>query len=89
MSTTQGIKLDDETIIRLKTVAEQKGRSPHWLMKTAIERYLADEELYEREKIEDLARFELYVLTGTAYETSEVEPWIQKLVAGNNTAWHE
>ena len=41
MSVTQAIKLDDETNKRLKALAQQRNRSAHWLMKDALERYLA------------------------------------------------
>jgi predicted transcriptional regulator len=46
MSTTQAIKLDDETSKRLKSLAEQRNRSAHWLMREALARYLAEEEEY-------------------------------------------
>jgi predicted transcriptional regulator len=44
MATTQGIKLDDSTRARLRVLAEKRKRSPHWLMRTAIEDYLQREE---------------------------------------------
>ena len=50
MSTTQGIKLDDNTQARLKSLAEKRKRTPHWLMRSAIEDYLNREERYEAEK---------------------------------------
>jgi hypothetical protein len=50
MSTTQGIKLDEETVSRLKSLAQQRNCSAHWLMRTAILDYLEREERYEREK---------------------------------------
>jgi predicted DNA-binding protein len=55
---TQGIKLDNATQARLKALAIKRDRSPHWLMRTAIERYLAQEEQYEKEKAEDMAAYE-------------------------------
>jgi predicted transcriptional regulator len=58
MSTTQAIKLDDETNNRLKALAQKRNRSAHWLLRDALQRYLAEEERYEREKAEDLAEYE-------------------------------
>lgn len=59
MPTTQGIKLNENTQTRLKALAEKRKRSPHWLMRTAIEDYLKHEEQYETEKAEEAARWEL------------------------------
>ncbi|MBE2204099.1 MAG: toxin-antitoxin system, partial [Chthoniobacterales bacterium] len=32
-STTMGVKLDEQTRDRLKTLGETRRRSPHWLMR--------------------------------------------------------
>lgn len=65
-TTTIGVKLDEETRERLKKLGEHKQRSTHWLMKEAIYRYLEAEERYEREKSEDMARWERFLDTGNA-----------------------
>ncbi len=72
-TTTMGVKLDDMTRARLKELGELKHRSPHWLMKDAIHQYLDAEERYEREKAEDLARWQRYLETGTALPHAEVK----------------
>ncbi len=64
MKTTMGVKLDDKIRVRLKTLGEQKERSPHWLMTRAIEEYLDREETYEHEKQEDMQRWQQYMDTG-------------------------
>lgn len=87
MSTTQGIKLDEETIKRLKALAQQRKRSAHWLMRDAIARYLAEEEQYEREKAEDIAEYEEYLLTGRAIDNETVSKWLNDLASGNNKPW--
>ena len=79
MSTTQGIKLDDKTQSRLKVLAEKRRRSPHWLMRTAIEDYLQREEHYEQQKSEDAQRWENYQLTGKAIDHDKVERWLGDL----------
>ena len=71
-ATTVGVKLDQETRERLRRLGETKRRSAHWLMKEAIARYLETEERSEREKAEDLARWQRYVETGTAISHEEV-----------------
>ena len=80
MATTKtintGVKLDESLHTRLKTLSLAKDRTPHWLMKTAIEEYVAREEIYEREKREDMERWESYRLTGKAVAHDDVEAWL-------------
>ncbi len=87
MSTTQAIKLDDETNNRLKALAQQRSRSAHWLVRDALQRYLLEEERYEREKAEDLAEYESYMLTGKAIDNETVTSWLSELANGKKTAW--
>ena len=87
MSATQAIKLDDETNKRLKTLAQLRNRSAHWLMRDALQRYLAEEERYEHEKAEDLAEYEDYMLTGKAIDNKVVTSWLNELGNGKKTAW--
>lgn len=89
MATSQGIKLDDNTRKRLKDLAEKRKRSPHWLMRTAIEDYLEREEQYEAEKAEDMARWEHYLTTGIAIEQKKVEEWLNDLACGKQREWSE
>ncbi len=76
--TTMGVKLDDETRERLKRVAEMKQRSAHWLMKEAIRRYLDSEEHFEREKAEDMARYQSYRDTGRHFSNDEMMSWMDE-----------
>jgi predicted transcriptional regulator len=79
---TQGVKLDEATKQRLKILGEQRNRSPHWLMRTAIARYLDEEECYEREKREDMERWETYRLTGKAISHDVAAEWLADLAKG-------
>jgi len=78
-TTTMGVKLDDETCTRLKKLGEAKQRSPHWLMKEAIRRYIEVEERYEQEKTEDLARYQAYLDTGTRITHEDMVMWLDEL----------
>lgn len=69
--TTVGVKLDAKTKERLRRLGKSRQRSSHWLMKEAIARYLDAEERYEREKAEDLARWQRFVETGAAIPHEE------------------
>ncbi|MBW4061931.1 ribbon-helix-helix protein, CopG family [Candidatus Saccharibacteria bacterium] len=87
MATTQGIKLDDKTLSRLKALAEKKSRSSHWLMRTAIEKYLDHEEHYENERSDDMARWNRYLTTGNAVDGETVENWLTELTQNKETSW--
>ena len=78
-TTTMGVKLDDETRERLKRVSEMKRRSVHWLMKEAIRCYLENEEPFEQEKAEDLARYQAYLDTGRHISNDEMMAWMDEL----------
>lgn len=87
MTTTQGIKLDESTQARLKALAGKRKRSPHWLMRTAIEDYLKREEQYEAEKAEDMARWEHYLITSKAIGGGKMEKLLQDLSNGKTVKW--
>jgi len=82
MSQTKGVKLDDTTQQRLVALARIRDRSPHWLMCKAIETFLEREEKYEREKREDMERWERYQLTGEAIPHAKATAWLEKLAQG-------
>jgi len=81
ISTTVGVKLDDETRERLKRLGAVRDRSVHWLMKEAIMRYLHREERYEVERIEDAERWQRYVDTGNAVQHEEVKLRLDELAS--------
>lgn len=89
MSETVGIKLDENMRQRLKVLGELRDRSPHWLMKAAIESYLDREEQYEREKREDMAEWEDYLLTGNAISQERMDAWLSQLAQGKRVPWQE
>ena len=78
-TTTMGVKLDSETRDRLKKLGEARHRSPHWLMREAIRRYLEVEERYEQEKAEDRARYQAYLETGTHISHADMMAWLDQL----------
>ncbi len=78
---TQGIKLTGEERDRLQALGKSKDRSLHWLMKKAVDEYMEREEKTEREKREDTARWERYVLTGEHHSQTDMESWMQAKIA--------
>ena len=79
MAIAVGVKLDDETRARLKELGYAKRRSTHWMVKEAVARYLDTEERYEREKAEDLDRWQRYVESGDAVSHETVMAWLDDL----------
>jgi len=71
-----GIKLDETLHTRLKALGTAKERTPHWLMKAAIEEYVEREETYEREKREDMERLQRYKLGGHTIPHETVSEWL-------------
>jgi predicted transcriptional regulator len=85
-TTTQGVKLDEETRRRLRALGKLRKRSPHFLMREAIESYLEREESYEHEKREDMERWERYELTGEAVSHDVAGEWLRNLAQGKAAA---
>lgn len=81
MSTTTGIKLDEAMRARLQALGGLKDRSPHWLMKRAIAEYLEREERYEREKQEDMRRWQRYQESGTFIDHDDMRDRLSALAA--------
>jgi predicted transcriptional regulator len=82
---TTTLKLDDAVRQRLKALGDKRKRSPHYLMKEAIETYLDREEEYERQRDEDMARWERYQLTGQVVSQERVLAWLAELAEGKDT----
>jgi predicted transcriptional regulator len=55
---TKVVKLEINIKDRLERLGESKDRSPHWLMKEAIVRYIEEEEANEQLKQETLSRWQ-------------------------------
>jgi predicted transcriptional regulator len=87
MATTQGIKLDDETQNRIKKLAMQRDRTPHYVMKAAIADFLDREETFEKEKQEDMLRWEAFQLTGKVISNQEVISLLKDVSEGKDVEW--
>ena len=69
------VKLDSDTKERLERLGVVKHRSPHYLMKEAIVRYLDQEEYNEKINQETLARWEEASL-GKVVSHESVDQWL-------------
>jgi len=74
-----GVKLDETLHMRLKALGALKDRTPHWLMRAAIEEYVEREEAYEQEKREDMERWRRYKATGHAITHEQATAWLASI----------
>ena len=86
MSTaTVGIRLGSDMQTRLKVLGNRRDRSPHYLMKEAVEIYLKREEQIEAEKTLLRTRWEKFELTGEAVSHDDVKAWAKSLSQSSAT----
>jgi predicted transcriptional regulator len=80
------LKLDIKTKERVQRLAEARRRSPHWVMREAIEQYVEREEKREQFRHEALAAWTHYQTTGLHVTAEEADAWLAKLEAGKEAA---
>lgn len=75
------IRLTEEMENRLDALSKVRNRTPHYLMKTAIERFLDEEESLEAERQLVLKRWQEFEITGEAISAVEMDNWAEELIA--------
>jgi predicted transcriptional regulator len=83
---TTSIKLDLRMKERLQRLAAVRQRSPHWVMREAIEQYVEREEKREQLRQDALAAWNHYQTTGLHATAEEADAWLAKLEAGKDAA---
>ena len=78
-NSTVGVRLSEETQQRLETLGKSRDRSPHYLMKAAVERFLEVEEALETERQRIKSRWEKFELTGETIDHADVKAWANSL----------
>ena len=78
---TVALRLNEQVQDRLKALGQRRDRSPHYLMKEAVEKYLAEEEALETERDLMQARWDRFELTGETLTHDDVKSWAQGLSA--------
>ena len=76
MTTTVGVKLDDEIRDRLKNLGEVKQRSVHWLMREAIQDYVEREEKEEQRNREADDSWLEYKESGLGVDNDSMMAWL-------------
>ena len=70
-----GVRLNEDTQHRLEALGKARDRTPHYLMKIAIARFLETEEALETERQIVKSRWEKYELTGETIDQADVTAW--------------
>jgi predicted transcriptional regulator len=78
-TSTMGVKLDEKTRERLKSLGSLRDRSPHYLMRQAIHEFLDREEKIEQERQLTLERWARYETTGESIDHDAVAAWLDSL----------
>ena len=81
---TTSLKLDAAIKARVQKLAAARRRSPHWLMREAIEQYVEREERREELRRDALAAWADYQETGRHVTAEEADSWLAKLEAGED-----
>lgn len=76
------VKIDDGLKGRVQQLATSRQRSPHWIMREAIARYVEQEEAREIVKLAALAAWEGYRETGLHATMEEADAWLAALEGG-------
>jgi predicted transcriptional regulator len=83
-NSTTSLKLDPELKERVQRLASVRRRSAHWVMREAVEQYVAREELREQIRKDALAAWSHYQSTGLHATAEEADAWLAKLEAGED-----
>ena len=78
------IKIDPEVRERIKRLADARQRTPHWLMREAINQYVDREEKREAFRQDGLTAWRKYQATGLHVTAEEADAWLAKLEAGQD-----
>ena len=75
------IHLSEEMESRIDALSKVRDRTPDYLMKTAIERFLDVEESLEAERQLVLKRWQEFEITGEAISAVVMDNWAEALIA--------
>jgi predicted transcriptional regulator len=82
---TTSLKLDSKMKDRVQRLAAARRRSPHWIMREAVEQYVDREEKREKLRQDAVAAWTHYQTTGLHLTAEEADAWLAKLEAGEDT----
>ncbi len=83
---TTSLKLDSAMKERVHRLASALRRSPHWIMREAVEQYVEREEKREQLRQDAFAAWAVYQTTGLHATAEEADAWLAKIEAGKGAA---
>jgi predicted transcriptional regulator len=83
-TSTTSLKIEAELKDRVQRLAAARRRSPHWIMREAVEQYVSREEKREQLRQDALAAWNHYQSTGLHVTAEEADAWLAKLEAGED-----
>jgi len=83
-TSTTSLKLDSELKARVQRLAVARRRSPHWVLREAVEQFVEREEKREQLRQDALAAWSHYQSTGLHATAEEADAWLAKLEAGED-----
>jgi predicted transcriptional regulator len=81
---TTSLKLDAELKERVQRIAASRRRSAHWVMREAVEQFVAREEKREQLRRDALAAWDAYQANGLHATAEEADAWLARLEAGED-----
>lgn len=81
-TSTTSLKIDSQLKARIQQLAASRRRSPHWVMREAVEQYVEREEKRERLRQDALAAWDHYQSTGLHATAAEADAWLARLESG-------
>ena len=81
---TTSLKIDSAMKERVHRLASARRRSPHWVMREAVEQYVEREEKRERLRQDALAAWADYQTTSRHLTAEEADSWLSQLEAGQD-----
>ena len=84
LSSNLSVKLDTADRERLKSLALAKKRTPHYVMREAIQKYIAEEEIEQRFIAAAEDSWEDYEKTGLHVTLKEAKSWAKGLKKNPN-----
>lgn len=84
ITSSTSVKLDTKTKERVQRLAALRRRSPHWVLREAVEQYVEREEKREQFRQDALAAWDHYQATGKHVTAAEADKWLAKLEAGKD-----
>lgn len=80
------LKLDPAIKERVQRLASARRRTPHWILREAVEQYVEREEKREQLRQDAQAAWAHYQATGLHATAEEADTWLAKLEAGEDAA---